>query len=145
MGKIETRGLCEKNIAKKQMHALFFGGTFFHFRPIHSHFPIVSQENSTMKRKRPSRRRRCIGRRRKGSVGGGKTKSANFQRQNFSPPVQPSKRVRRKVHHKPVRVTATDVSGEQLWRPRRMQIYATWRDAFECTPPETWKGTDGAI
>ena len=36
-------------IAKNQTHALFFGGTFFQFRPIHWHFPIVLRENSRMK------------------------------------------------------------------------------------------------
>ena len=44
-----------------------------------------------------------------------------------------------------VKEHATDVSGELLWRPRRIQIYATWRDTLQCPPPETWTGTDGAI
>ena len=98
-----------------------------------------------MKRRRPRKRRRCIGRKRKGTVGGGKSKSTTFKKHNYSPPEPPSMRVRREICHRSVKDQVSDLSGEDLWRGRRMAIYVFWRDSLECPPPSSWKGKDGDI
>ena len=107
------------------MDVLFFGGIFFEIRPIDQPFSINVGENSIMKRKRPDKRRRCIGRRsrRKGTVGGGKSKSARFKRQNFSPPEPPALRVRTQRRYRPMQEQVTDLTGESIWRDRRIVSY----------------------
>ena len=99
-----------------------------------------------MKRRRPRKRRRSIGRRRKGTVGGGKDAKSKPRRVKHSPPEPPRLRPRRKPHHKSVSdVAKLDLSGEDLWRQRRVCIYVHWRDTFDCAPPACWKGKDGTI
>ena len=96
-----------------------------------------------MKRRRPRKRRRSIGRRRKGTVGGGKDAKSKPRRVKHSPPEPPRLRPRRKPHHKSVSdVAKLDLSGEDLWRQRRVCIYVHWRDTFDCAPPACWKGKD---
>ena len=98
-----------------------------------------------MKRRRPGRRSRCIGRRRKHTVAGDKDTKKKSKTPKFSPPEPPRLCPWRTVHHKSVVQQTIDMSGEALWRSRRVVIYVFWSDVIKCPPPSSWKGKDGDI
>ena len=98
-----------------------------------------------MKRRRPARRRRSIGRRRKRTVGGGRDKKPKPKVTKYSPPEPPRLRIRRTTPHTPVCAITTDLSGEDVWRARRITIYTYWRDVLLCPGPTRWRGHNGVV
>ena len=90
-------------------------------------------------------KRKRIGRKRKYSSTGGSTTRGRSKTTNYSPSVPPQARMRTNRHKKSIRTVATDLTGEDLWRTRRMAIYVMWRDTYDCPEPSTWKGKDGII
>ena len=87
-----------------------------------------------------------IERQRKYAKGGGSSKRKRATRPRYSPPEPPMSRLRRKAsHHKSIANVTLNLSGEELWRTRRIAIYVHWRDTFHCPPPESWPGKDGTI
>ena len=114
------------------------------FRPIYLFSPCLGG-NFPKKRRRRRGKRRSIGRKRKYTATGGSTTRGQSKTVYYSPPEPPQARPRRSVHKKSISKVVKELSGDKQWRTRRVAIYVMWRDVFDCSPPENWKGKDGTI
>ena len=145
MGQDDSRGLCARMVCINRFLVLIFGVQTFKIRPTMSYFPHVLGGKFPKKRKRPKRRRSSLGRKRKHSVGGGSVARGPSKSPRCSPAVPPTSRVRTTRNKKSMCEQTTDLSGETLWRARRMTIYGFWRDTLNCPSPKSWKGQDDTI
>ena len=96
-----------------------------------------------MKRKRSQRRRKCIGCKRKHSVGGGSCTRRSQTVPRYVKAVSPALRVRRKLAHRAITPETVVDGSPDLWKDRRMSIFTYWRDVLGCPGPSTWSGRNG--
>ena len=98
-----------------------------------------------MKRKRPRRRRKCLSRKRKGSVGGDSCKRKQAAVPKHVKAVSPALRPRRMKSHRAITLQTVVDGSPTLWKDRRMSIFTYWRDVLECPGPKTWGGRNGVV
>lgn len=89
-------------------------------------------------KKKKRKRKSCIGRRRKYTKSGGKTKHPG---QGVIPAPAPAKRPRTTIPHVKTQELPTTTTAKE----KRVAIYVYWNDSLGASGPTTWQGRDGAI